>query len=248
MDPGQIAQLKVAELKEELKKRGLPLKGLKAELAERLLEAVRQESQPVLIESEQLEAKITSADQDGAGSEVADKMEVAEKAKEREDPPAEPEAVADGNGSTEDVPVLSPVAETLMVDVTEKEQQPAEPDADVSVRGPVEDNFHAATAPKDRGQDPAPPLPSASIASKEDAKPELHFDTHTDATHLEESKAPEAGPEEAPVEGPPGLQAAEEAGDLVVQPEALNVAPDPSEGAGGREGGSVSAIPRGGVI
>jgi hypothetical protein len=44
MDPEQVSQMKVAELKEELKKRGLPVKGLKAELAQRLLEDVQAEA------------------------------------------------------------------------------------------------------------------------------------------------------------------------------------------------------------
>lgn len=43
MKEQDVAKLKVAELKEELKSRGLPLSGLKAELAKRLLEAVKTE-------------------------------------------------------------------------------------------------------------------------------------------------------------------------------------------------------------
>ena len=43
MKEEDVASLKVAELKEELKSRGLSVTGLKAVLAERLLEAIRQE-------------------------------------------------------------------------------------------------------------------------------------------------------------------------------------------------------------
>jgi hypothetical protein len=43
MKEQEVAKLKVSELKEELKSRGLPLSGLKADLAKRLLEAVKKE-------------------------------------------------------------------------------------------------------------------------------------------------------------------------------------------------------------
>ncbi|GAQ83039.1 apoptotic chromatin condensation inducer in the nucleus [Klebsormidium nitens] len=238
MDQAQIGQLKVAELKEELKKRGLPLKGLKAELAERLSEAVRQESQPVLIESEQLEAEAktnTVADQDGAADDVANQMEIAEIAKKQEDLSAEPEMVADGKATTEDPPVLSPVAETLIIGKTEKEQQPAEADAHISARGPFEIEAPAATAPEDYGRDTAPALP-AENGSKEDAKPELHSDTQIEDTRLDDPKAPEAGPAEVPVGGPPPeAPSVEKAGDLL-KPEASDGALGPSEGGGRAEG------------
>lgn len=43
MKEEDVASLRVADLKDELKKRGLVVTGLKAVLAERLLEAIREE-------------------------------------------------------------------------------------------------------------------------------------------------------------------------------------------------------------
>jgi len=43
MKEEEVSKLKVAELKEELRSRDLPISGLKADLAKRLLEAVQNE-------------------------------------------------------------------------------------------------------------------------------------------------------------------------------------------------------------
>lgn len=45
MSEAWVAGLKVAELKDELKKRGLPVAGVKAVLAQRLLEAIGKDDQ-----------------------------------------------------------------------------------------------------------------------------------------------------------------------------------------------------------
>lgn len=48
MKEEDVAGLRVADLKEELKKRGLATSGLKAALAERLLESIKQEVRPAV--------------------------------------------------------------------------------------------------------------------------------------------------------------------------------------------------------
>lgn len=87
LDNRPIDQWKVTELKEELRKRGYPLRGLKEELVRRLDEALRREAEEVKMEEEQAEESNRSDPQDNRDKEEVQK------------PPRQEEQAEESNGS-----------------------------------------------------------------------------------------------------------------------------------------------------
>lgn len=87
LDNRPIDQWKVTELKEELRKRGYPLRGLKEELVRRLDEALRREAEEVKMEEEQAEESNRSDPQDNRDKEEVQK------------PPRQEDQAEESNGS-----------------------------------------------------------------------------------------------------------------------------------------------------
>ncbi|KAH7656267.1 apoptotic chromatin condensation inducer in the nucleus protein [Dioscorea alata] len=116
LDSRPIDQWKVTELKEELRKRGYPLRGLKEELVRRLDEALRKEAEESKMEEQPAQEEQAEESNGSDPQDNCDKEEV-------QKPPAEEEQAEESNGS-------DPLGNC---DKEEVQKPPTEDDARVAV-------------------------------------------------------------------------------------------------------------------
>ncbi|KAG0639294.1 hypothetical protein HOY80DRAFT_1136899 [Tuber brumale] len=203
LDPTTLSSLKVTELKAELKKRGLPVGGLKQALVERLAEQVIQERAAAEAEAAARAEEERAAIEDAQGEEAVNGDGIAPDPQPEPQPEPIPEVVEE---KKEVVPVPQAEPEAIVVETTQTvvvegnviepeviQEEAPKPEAPTKVEPAV-----IETAPG-----PAPEPETESVAVTEVVEEVVFEEKVVEPEVVERASDPEAEPVPGPVETEP---------------------------------------------
>ncbi|KAG0126484.1 hypothetical protein HOY82DRAFT_542590 [Tuber indicum] len=203
LDPTTLSSLKVTELKAELKKRGLPVGGLKQVLVERLTEQVIQERAAAAAEAAARAEEERAAVEDAQGEEVVNGDGIAPDPQPEPQPEPIPEVV-EGEGEVVPVPQAEP--EAIAVEATQAvvvEGNVIEPEVIQEEAPKPEAPTEDEPAVIETAPEPAPEPETESVAATEVVEGVVFEEKVVEPEVVERASGPEAEPAPEPVEAEP---------------------------------------------